>query len=98
MANPTIGRIRCPITKEWAEVRKYNTGTRKLYLVSSAGMITPNSASGQAWMLENAEIWGENGKPPEDPKPVNGKSDEKPPVNEKPAKKSWLESFLSEDD
>lgn len=98
MANPTIGRVKCPLMNEWAEVRKYSKGTKKLYYVSSAGMITPNSAAGQNWMLENAEIWGEGVAPSFDEKPVNEKKASVKPVNDKPKKRSLLEMIMSEDD
>jgi hypothetical protein len=97
MANPTIGKIKCPLSGEVAEVRQYSKGTKKLYYVSSFGMITPNSAAGQKWMLENAEMFSGD----EAPKPVNesdsSRSAEKP-VNEKPKKKTFLELLLSEDE
>lgn len=103
MANPTIGRIKCPFTGEWAEVRKCKTGKQKLYFYSSAGMITPNLPAGQSWIMDNAEIWGEGNepKPVTETKPVNGNEGEPKPVNEpKPVrkKKSLLEMMLSEDE
>lgn len=102
MANPTIGRIRCPLSGEMAEVRKYSKGTKKLYYVSSFGMITPNSAAGQAWMMDNAEIWGEGREPVNEERPEQIPA-EKPgePVNEeKPVKrrKSFLDILMSEDE
>jgi hypothetical protein len=97
MANPTIGKIKCPLSGEVAEVRQYSKGTKKLYYVSSFGMITPNSAAGQKWMLDNAELFDGD----EQQKPVN--ENEAPataqkPVNEKPKKKTFLELLLSEED
>ena len=53
--NPTVGRIRCPISGKLAEVRRNKKG--KLYYVGAAGMITPNLPTGQAWLLENAEMF-----------------------------------------
>lgn len=53
--NPTVGRIRCPISGKLAEVRRNKRG--KLYYVGEAGMITPNLPVGQAWLLENAEMF-----------------------------------------
>ncbi len=55
--NPTIGRIKCPIAGDWAEVRKDKKG--RLYYVGRAGMIKPNLPAGQEWMLTNAEMFGE---------------------------------------
>ena len=53
--NATIGRVRCPFTGEWAEVRKDKKG--KLYFLSSAGLIRPNMPPGQEWILANAEMF-----------------------------------------
>jgi hypothetical protein len=100
MANPTIGKIKCPLSGEVAEVRQYSKGTKKLYYVSSFGMITPNSAAGQKWMLDNAELFDSDAPAPA-PKPVNEKGEPAPapkPVNEKPKKKTFLELLLSEDE
>lgn len=87
MANQTIGRVRCPFTGEWAEVRRYQKGKAKLYYVSSAGMITPNLGPGQQWMQENTEFFNEE-------KPVNEKkAPEK--AEQKPRKgffSEWLEA------
>ena len=56
----TIGRIKCPFTNDFAEVRRDKKG--KLYYVGRAGMIKPNLPSGQEWILDHAEIFGENEK------------------------------------
>lgn len=53
--NPTIGRILCPISGKISEVRRDKKG--KLYYVGAAGMIKPNLPLGQAWLLENAEMF-----------------------------------------
>jgi hypothetical protein len=88
MANPTIGYITCPITGEKdCDVRRYSTGKKSLYYVSSAGKITPNLPAGQAFMKSKTAFIGENGEPL---KPVN----EKKTVNEK----KGLLNFLIGDD
>lgn len=53
--NPTIGRIRCPIAGDIAEVRKDKRG--KFYYVGQAGMIKPNLPDGQAWIVRKAEMF-----------------------------------------
>jgi len=58
--NPTIGRIKCPIAGDWAEVRKDKKG--RFYYVGKAGMIKPNLPDGQEWFLNNAEIFDEKQK------------------------------------
>lgn len=64
MANPTIGKITCPLTGEIeCDVRRYATGKKSLYYVSSAGKITPNLPAGQAFMKANTVFIGENGEP-----------------------------------
>lgn len=98
MANPTIGKVRCPFTGEWAEVRRYAKGTKKLYFYSGAGMITPNSAVGQNWMRQNT-IFDEAAEVvTSEPEPVNEPGTEKP--DQKPVKKrkSILEIMMSEDE
>lgn len=62
MANETIGFIKCAITGERAEVRRYATGKRKFYYVSSAGMITPNLPAGQSWIEQNATFFDDSEK------------------------------------
>lgn len=94
MANQTIGRVRCPFTGEWAEVRRYATGKAKLYFVSSAGMITPNLGPGQKWMEENTEFFNEA-------KPVNDKKPENKPEKQtaQPVKKrGFFDALLGDDD
>lgn len=54
--NPTIGKVKCPISGDWAEVRKDRKG--KYYYVGSAGMIKPNLPIGQEWLLNNALMYG----------------------------------------
>ena len=55
--NQTIGKVKCPFTGEIAEVRKNKKG--KLYFYSPAGMITPNLAAGQDWILNNAKLFNQ---------------------------------------
>ena len=98
MANPTIGHITCPICKERGEVRKYATGTKKLYWYCSCGQIRPTTYSGQKFINENAAFIGENGTPlppVTEKKPVNGKLPEK---DEKPKKKGGFLDMLFSDD
>jgi len=57
MANETIGKIKCPFTGGFGEVRKDKTG--KLYFYSKAGLIKPNLPDGQDWILENAILFSE---------------------------------------
>lgn len=78
MANPTIGHIDCPICNNEGEVRKYATGTRKLYWFCECGQIRPTSYSGQKFINENARFIGDNGTPLTAAKPVNEKKEEKP--------------------
>ncbi len=98
--NPDIGEITCAFTGEkGCPVRRDRNG--KFYYVSGAGMIKPNMAAGQAWMMDNATLYGPTGKPtPAPSEPVNGSAPAaKPekPVNEQqpPAsKKSWLDTLI----
>lgn len=55
MANITVGKIKCPMMGDYAEVRKNSRG--KLYYYGKAGMITPNREDGQAWINDNAEFF-----------------------------------------
>ncbi len=55
MANETIGKIKCPFTGGWGEVRKDKRG--KLYYYSKAGLIKPNLPDGQDWILANAVLF-----------------------------------------
>ena len=55
--NPTIGRVKCPIGGDWAEVRQDKKG--RFYYVGKAGMIKPNLPAGQEWILDHAEMFGE---------------------------------------
>lgn len=104
MANPTIGYITCPIKGDRAEVRRYSKGTRKLYYYGLAGKITPNSAEGQQWMLENTEFinGNENPLPPakqvQQPakNPVNGNLPGNTQKQEKP--RSFLDKFFFDDE
>lgn len=57
MANETIGRIKCPIGGDWAELRKDKKG--KFYWVGNAGMIKPNLEPGQEYILEKAILFSE---------------------------------------
>ena len=63
MTNKTIGMVTCPLCNEFAAVRKNHKG--KFYYISAAGCITPNDDFGQIWFAENANIWGEEGMPPD---------------------------------
>lgn len=58
MANVTIGRVKCPLCGDWAEVRKNQKG--KLYYYGKAGMITPNREDGQSWLMDNTEFFNAN--------------------------------------
>ena len=61
--NPNIGMINCPICRRISAVRQ--TVKKKFYFdCASCGRITPNLPAGQSWVLENATIWGSEGKPP----------------------------------
>lgn len=96
MANPTIGHITCPITGEKeCDVRRYSTGKKLLYYVSSAGMITPNMLVGQAWMKKRTTFIAENGEPL---KPVTEKNEGNPVTESKPVKKGGFLDFLISDD
>lgn len=53
--NPTIGRIRCPLVGDIAEVRRDKKG--KFYYVGNAGMIKPNLPAGQDWIKNRAEFF-----------------------------------------
>ena len=55
--------VTCPLCDELAAVRKNRNG--KFYYISRAGLITPSAEFGQAWFVDNAEIWGEEGTAPE---------------------------------
>ena len=98
--NATIGRVRCPFTGEWAEVRKDKKG--KLYFLSSAGLIRPNMPPGQEWILANVERF----EKPRDGEPLkfgrrilpekNLQSEIR--VKEKPAKVSEEVDSIPEDD
>lgn len=57
MPNETIGKIKCPLAGDWAEVRKDKRG--KFYYVGEAGMIKPNLPAGQEWLLNAAVMFGE---------------------------------------
>lgn len=93
MANPTIGHIDCPICKTEGEVRRYSTGTKKLYWYCQCGQIRPTSYEGQKFINENATFIGENGTPLTAAKPVNEKKEESTVKD-----KSLLGWFLSDDD
>lgn len=94
MANPTIGHVTCPITGEKdCDVRRYSTGKKSLYYVSSAGKITPNLPAGQAWMKQNTVFIGDNGEPlpkPDKTEPEQGA--------EQPKRKGLLDFIFSDDD
>lgn len=60
MANETIGKIKCPIVGDYAEVRRDKRG--KLYYVGEAGMIKPNLPAGQKWMNESAHFFDANSR------------------------------------
>ena len=62
MTNKTIGMVTCPLCNEPAAVRKNKNN--KFYYISRAGLITPSHDFGQAWFVENAQIWGEDGSAP----------------------------------
>jgi len=75
--NPDIGYVKCPFTGERAAVRRYKTGRRLLYFVSPVGIIRPNTAAGQEWMLEHAHLFTPDEHPdlaarraPPDPEPA----------------------------
>lgn len=93
MANPTIGHINCPICKNEGEVRRYSTGTKKLYWYCQCGQIRPTSYEGQKFINENATFIGENGTPLTVAKPVNEKKEENTVKD-----KGLLGWFLSDDD
>lgn len=57
--NPDIGRIKCPITGELAPLRRYSTGQRLGYWMSSAGKIAPNLEAGQLYIWQHAEFFDE---------------------------------------
>ncbi|MBR9791229.1 MAG: hypothetical protein GYB58_05705 [Gammaproteobacteria bacterium] len=98
MANPTIGHIHCPICNETGEVRRYATGTKKLYWHCGCGQIRPTTFNGQKFINENATFIGENGTPlppVTDEKPVNGKLTE---TEQKTEKKKGLFDMLFADD
>ncbi len=98
--NATIGRVRCPFTGEWAEVRKDKKG--KLYFLSSAGLIRPNMPPGQEWILSNAEMF----EKPRDGEPLKfgrrilpeKKLQSEIRVKEKPAKVSEEVDLTPDDD
>lgn len=58
MPNPSIGTIICPLLGDFADVRQDKNG--KLYYVGEAGIISPKSQSGQAWMKKHAKLDGQS--------------------------------------
>lgn len=63
MANNTIGECACPFCQEPADVRKNVKGKVYLYC-DNCGMIQPNLAGGQDWILANARLFGPDGQRP----------------------------------
>lgn len=69
MANETLGRIKCPLAGDLAEVRQDKRG--KFYYVGEAGMIKPNLPAGQEWLKRNAEFFTEEQKKSVNEKPLD---------------------------
>ncbi|HET8882625.1 MAG TPA: hypothetical protein VFM56_10665 [Solimonas sp.] len=90
MANPAVGRIRCPICDGDAEVRRYKGSDRgKLYWACGCGQIRPALAVGQAYIERNMRALD---VPP--PEPANDPPAAPPKPETKPApaaarKSSW---------
>lgn len=57
MARETIGTVICPMLGDVCEVRKDKNG--KLYYAGLAGLITPRTNEGQAWLRKHATIDGQ---------------------------------------
>ncbi|PLA73515.1 hypothetical protein CYQ88_10860 [Hydrogenovibrio sp. SC-1] len=56
--NKTIGRIKCPILGDMAELRRNKKG--KLYYLGKAGMITPNKTDGQEYLLDHGQFFNKD--------------------------------------
>lgn len=65
MSNKTIGMVTDPHLGELCAVRVDKSG--KLYYMGKVGKITPNLPAGQAWLQENATLWGEDAAPADAP-------------------------------
>lgn len=63
MANDNVGHVKCPITGDFAVVRRDCRG--KLYYYSQAGKIAPNLPQGQDWINEQSVLWPNPNQPPE---------------------------------
>lgn len=94
MANETIGHIQCPIGGHTGEVRRYKTGKGKLYWVCECGMITPNLAAGQRYVMDNMKPITAETHNEETPAPVQPQKTAAKPVNEKTGAKTRNKSIL----
>lgn len=59
-----IGEVVCPHCTKVAAVRRYKTGSGKLYYsCGTCGIIRPATQAGQDWILEHAKLYGPEGAP-----------------------------------
>lgn len=94
MANEDKGRVECPFSGTSAAVRRNSKG-RLYFNCPSCGVIQPHGAGFQSWMMDNAELYGPEGRPEAPPPiatPPAAPVEKKP--EEKPAKKSALEGWV----
>lgn len=70
MERKDIGSCQCPLCGRDSRVRKFENGRRKgqLYVICPVHRQTMNPGSDfQNWILERAQMYGPDGKPPEVP-------------------------------
>ncbi len=69
MAREAVGEVKCKYDDQAAEVRKNEKG--KLYVYCpECGIHHLNTPAGQNWILNNATMYGAEGKPDPAPKPT----------------------------
>ena len=69
MANEDKGRVKCPFSGTSAAVRRNSKG-RLYFNCPSCGVIQPHGAGFQSWMMDNAVLYGPDGKPEVETPPV----------------------------
>lgn len=93
MANPAIGKIRCPFTGEVSEVCRAKSGKFPMYYRNSQVGIIHGKASGfQNWLLDNAKMDSPKKREPEE------SHEPEPPVEEPEEKESGIFDWLFPDD
>lgn len=96
--NPVVGTVRCPMCGDVATVKQQVKGQPLLYYVGKAGIITPRTVDGQAWINTHMQAANDDVYAPEHDEKAVGHDAPPPEAMSPPVRRKSLLDRIFEDD